>query len=283
MVSAAMQPEYCQRVRTAYRAGAVGTDLKEGSPLPAIPDLSVQLYSVREQLAADFPGTLTRLAEIGLTRVEPFGMVDFADRLRTGLVANGLSAPTTHQALDSGDLERIFDTAAELGVGTVIHPYTPAERWQTPDDVQRLAEILTGAAEVGAARGVRVAYHNHDWELSTIIDGRTALEALVERLADSIRLEVDTYWAATGGQDVPELLSRLGARVFALHLKDGLLNGNVADQQPLGAGEMDFPPIIEAAGSLDVPVLEFDAYGGDIFEGIAASYAYATERLGAAR
>lgn len=251
--------------------------------MPAIPDLSVQLYTVREQLPADFSGTLARLAEIGLTRVEPYGLVAFADQLRSGLAANGLSAPTTHQALDGGDLERIFDTAAELGVGTVIHPYTPADRWQTPDDVQRLAEILTGAVEVAAARGVRVAYHNHDWELSITFDGRTALETLVDGLDESIRLEVDTYWAATGGQDVPQLLSRLGDRVFALHLKDGPLNGVVADQQPLGAGEMDFPPIIAAAGSLEVPVLEFDAYGGDIFEGIAASYRYATATLGAAR
>jgi sugar phosphate isomerase/epimerase len=248
-----------------------------------IPALSVQLYSVRDQLASDFPGTLARLAEIGLTRVEPFGLVTFADQLRTGLAANALSAPTAHQALDDGDWDATFDIAASLGIKTVIHPYTPAERWQTPDDVRRLAETLTGAADAAASRGLRVGYHNHAWELSITIDGRTALETLADQLDPAIRLEVDTYWAANAGQDVPQLLTRLGDRVFALHLKDGTLNGNVADQQPLGAGEMDFPPIIAAARALEVPVLEFDAYAGDIFEGIAAGYSYATSTLGATR
>jgi len=251
--------------------------------MTAIPDLSVQLYTVRAELATDFYGTLARLADIGLSRVEPFDLVANADNLRRSLITLGLSAPTAHQALDTGNLDRIFDVAAEMGVGTVFHPFTPAERWQTKDHVRRLAETLNRAAEIAASRGLLVGYHNHDWELSITIDGHTALETLVQMLDESIRLEIDTYWAATGGQDVPQLLTRLGDRVIALHLKDGLLNGNKADQQPLGKGEMDFPPIIAAAPRLEVPVIEFDAFGGDIFEGITASYEYATTQLGAVR
>jgi len=44
--------------------------------------LVVQLYSVRQPLAEDFAGTLRRLADLGLTRVEPYGMLRFADDLR---------------------------------------------------------------------------------------------------------------------------------------------------------------------------------------------------------
>ncbi len=116
-----------------------------------------------------------------------------------------------------------------------------------------------------------------------MIDGRPVLEVLTDLIDPSILLEIDTYWAGTAGQDVPALLGRLGHRVFALHLKDGPLNGNVSEQLPLGQGELPAIEIISSAKALEVPVLEFDAYAGDIFEGIAASYAYATGTLGAQR
>jgi sugar phosphate isomerase/epimerase len=234
-------------------------------------------------LAEDFAGTLRRLADLGLTRVEPYGMLRFADELKVALPATGLTAPTTHQALDGGDLEAIFETAAMLGIRTVVHPFTPADCWQSRADIQQLADTLREAATVGSDYGVMVAYHNHAWELSTHIDGRPALELFADLLDPAILLEIDTYWAATGGQDVPALLRRLGARVFALHLKDGPLNGDTASQLPLGRGDLPAAEIIAAAPGLQFPVLEFDAYAGDIFEGIATSYAYAKNVLGARR
>ena len=251
--------------------------------MPTLPDLSVQLYSVREPLSRDFNGTLGRLAGIGLTQVEPYALLDNAKHLTSGLVANNLTAPTAHQALDNGHLEEIFHIAAELGTGTVIHPFTPATHWRTPSDVQRVADILSQAAAIAKAHGVRVAYHNHDWELSTTIAGRPVLEVLTDLIDPTILLELDTYWAGTAGQDIPALLNRLGDRVIALHLKDGPLNGNVSEQLPLGQGDLPVIEIISAATALEVPVLEFDNYEGDIFEGIAASYAYATGPLGARR
>ena len=246
----------------------------------SLPELSVQLYSVRGPLAADFQGTVARLREIGFTRVEPFGMLDFTGELKVALTDNELSAPTTHQSLADGDLGRIFDTAADLGIGTVIHPFTPPTQWSTRDDVERVAELLNSAAEQAATSGLRVAYHNHDWEVRLELDGRSSLELLADLVDPSVALEVDTYWAAVGGQDVPALLGALGERVVALHLKDGPLTGVTADQLPLGSGELPAAQVLAAATALEVPVIEFDAYAGDIFDGVAAAYAYATTILG---
>lgn len=249
-----------------------------------LPDLSVQLYSVRGPLAEDFAGTLGRLAEIGLTRVEPFALLEFAEQLRETLPASGLTAPTAHQALDVDELEAAFEAAAELGVGTIIHPSSPSELWDSLDDVHRLADLLGEAAAAAGDHGLTVAYHNHDWELTSQFDGRAALEVFAERLAPTVRLELDTYWAACGGADVPDLLGRLGERVIALHLKDGPLNGDKEAQLPLGSGDLPAREIVAAASDgVQFAVLEFDEYAGDIFEGIAASYTYATGTLGARR
>jgi sugar phosphate isomerase/epimerase len=248
-----------------------------------LPDLSVQLYSVRSALTADCAGTIDRLATIGFTRVEPFALLVFAEQLKEALAGSGLTAPTSHQSLEGEDLDLIFRTAADLGVGTVIHPFTPAERWRSRSDIEHLAGTLNAAAVKARDHGLRVAYHNHDWELSTQIDSRCALEIFADQLDPEVVLEVDAYWAGTGGADVPALLRRLGSRVVALHLKDGPLNGKTAEQLPLGSGDLPAAAIIAAATSLEFPVLEFDDYAGDIFDGIAAGYAYATGTLGAAR
>ena len=87
-----------------------------------MPDLSVQLYTVREALAEDYDGTLAALAGFGFTQVEPFGFDAFADELRDGLAKHGLSAPTAHVGLLRGDSRPIFALATELGIGTVIDP-----------------------------------------------------------------------------------------------------------------------------------------------------------------
>jgi sugar phosphate isomerase/epimerase len=243
----------------------------------ATPAWSVQLYSIREAVAADLPGALARLADIGLSHVEPFDLTGNARGLRDALGASGLSAPSAHARLgDGADLDRIFEAAATVGVHTVVHPFSPPERWTSEDGVDAVAEDVAAALERVAGYGLRIGYHNHHWELAGMPDGRTALERFAERVGPEVVLEVDTYWAAVGGQDVAALLRRLGDRVRMLHLKDGPINANDAEQLPLGSGAMPVPEILSAASAVEVAVLEFDDYAGDAFEGIAAGYHYLT-------
>ena len=240
-----------------------------------MPDLSVQLYSIRDAVAADLPGSLARLAAIGVTRVEPFDLRDPA-RLRDALAAAGLTAPSVHARLGAdAELDRVFEAAATVGARTVIHPYTPPERWTSSAGVDAVADELARAADAARGYGLRVGYHNHHWELASRLGGRPALERLAERLPPAVVLELDTYWAAVGGEDVPALLGRLGDRVRLLHLKDGPIDDDKAAQLPLGAGAMPVHAILSAATAAELAVLEFDDYAGDLFDGLAAGRAFA--------
>jgi sugar phosphate isomerase/epimerase len=232
-----------------------------------MPDLSVQLYSIRGEVAADLPRSLERLAEIGLTHVEPFDLSD-PRALRAALDANGLDAPSAHARLE-GEVDRVLEAAAAVGVRTVVHPMSPPEQWSSDDGVDALAEQLAAAAQKAAGYGLQVGYHNHHWERGS------ALARLLAGAGPEVVLELDTYWAAVGGEDVPELLGRLGDRVRLLHLKDGPINRDNAEQLPLGQGAMPVPEIIAAATAAELGVLEFDDYAGDLFDGIAAGFEYA--------
>ncbi|MDQ0675693.1 sugar phosphate isomerase/epimerase [Pseudarthrobacter siccitolerans] len=237
---------------------------------------SLQLYTLRNAIQEDLPGTIRKVADIGFTQVEPYNFVATAQELGEALRENGLTAPSGHAPLLGQDQDRIFTAARELGITTVIEPFIPADRWQSAEDVQATAAQLNEAAKKGAGYGIRVGYHNHQWELESRIEGRTALEYFADLLDPELVLEVDTYWVAVGGQDPVDILGKLGTRVKFIHIKDGPLTTNTKAQLPAGQGKVAVLDVIAAAKSLEVGVVEFDDYDGDIFEGINESLSFLT-------
>jgi sugar phosphate isomerase/epimerase len=235
-----------------------------------VPDLSVQLYTVRTALADDADATLAQLARLGFTAVEPFQLPQFGEALKSGLARHQLAAPTTHARVLGHDQDALFALAAELGIGIVIEPRVDPARWQSADDVARVADDLNEAAVRAAEYGVRVGYHNHNQELESVIDGRHALEVLADHLAPEVVLQVDTYWAYAGGADVPALLRRLGDRVVALHVKDGDGSLEPKRQVAVGSGTLPIWDIVEAAPDA-LRVVELDDTEGDVLEAVRAS------------
>lgn len=259
--------------RDADRPAAAADAGDAADAADAADELSVQLYTVREALAADTGATLGRLAALGFRRVEPFDLLTFRDRLGPALAEHGLAAPTTHAGLLDADPGPALDAAAALGIGTVIQPWTDPDRWQTADGIARLADALNAVVPLAAGRGLRIGYHNHHFELAARIGDRHALEVFVERLAPAVVLEVDTYWAYAGGANVPALLERLGDRVVALHVKDGDGSLDTSRQVAVGSGTLPIRAIVDAAPRA-LRVVELDGTVGDLFEALAASRAF---------
>lgn len=261
-------------------------------------DISVQLYSIHTELGDDLDGSLGKLAEIGLRTVEAFDFVRRAGELKESFDRHGLTSPTGHAILieDEGvstpdgllsvpPVEQTFAAANELGVQVVIDPFVAPDRWTTLADVERSADRLNARAEQAERAGLKVGYHNHDHELSSIIDGRPALEVFADLLDPSVLLEVDLYWAVAGGADPVALLQRLGDRVVAVHAKDGPMRPGITaaelptDQQPAGQGDVPLAAILASIPNLPYAVIEFDHYDGDTFDGIAQSYQFLSSTL----
>ncbi|TFH56231.1 sugar phosphate isomerase/epimerase family protein [Glutamicibacter arilaitensis] len=236
-------------------------------------DLSIQLYTLREHIAEDLPSTLERVADIGYTQVEPYSFVARADEYAQALAKSNLSAPTAHAPLLSSDFDEVFAAASKLGISTVIDPFIPAEHWQDAESIRATAQKLNEASRRGAEYGIKVGYHNHDWEISSKINSTTALEYFASLLDPEVVLEIDTYWVAVGGADVLQLLEALAPRVIALHIKDGPKSKNHKEQVPVGSGSMPIDQIIQATQGM-LHVVELDDFAGDIFQAVSASRAY---------
>ena len=261
------------------------------------PQISVQLYSVYGPSEADLDGTLGKLASIGFRCVEAFDFVRRVDALKTAFDKYGLTSPTAHAILveagtatpdgllDTPPADEVFAAAKALGVGVVIDPYVPPARWGDLASVEHSAQVLNEAAAKAAEYGLRVGYHNHDHEFTSMINGRTAYEVFADLLDPSVLLELDLYWATAGGQDAPALLRRLGDRVIAVHVKDGPMRPGITaaqlpdDQVPAGRGDVPLVECLEAGSSIEYAVVEFDKYSGDIFQGVADSYAFLADTL----
>ncbi|WP_412160997.1 sugar phosphate isomerase/epimerase family protein [Curtobacterium flaccumfaciens] len=238
--------------------------------------LSVQLYTVRDALSADLPGTLQRIADIGYTNVEAFGFVDNADELAAALRDAGLAAPSGHaRLLDAGeqDLERIFHASTTLGFGTLIDPHIDESRWTTREDVEAIARELSALAPRAADHGLVLGYHNHAFEFSNRIDGVSAYEVFADALSDDVVLELDTYWVQVGGDDPVAVIGKYGDKVQFLHVKDGDGSHDDKQQVAVGNGIMPIRDIIAAAPDA-LHVVELDDHEGEVFQAVADSYTF---------
>jgi sugar phosphate isomerase/epimerase len=228
--------------------------------------LGIQLYSVRDDIApAQLGGTLARLAAMGFTHAEPYEILSDPPGLAEALRRSGLRVTTAHAAVQQLDETAILDSAETLGIGTVIVPWVDPKSINDRAGVEALAAAVNGVAERAARRGIRIGYHNHDFEFSQRVDGAPVYELLVELFDPAVVLELDVYWASVGGADVFELLPRLGDRVRFLHVVQEREPGN--DRPVLGVditGRVD-EILALSAGHVEMPVVEVVAHHSDVF------------------
>jgi sugar phosphate isomerase/epimerase len=234
---------------------------------------ALQLYTVREQLAPDRLAVLRRIAGFGYGAVEPYDVRTDPDQLRADLDEAGLAVCAVHAKVLGEDSDVLMRGTRTVGADTVIVPWMEPAIFASADGIASLARDLNEAAAKAADHGLRLGYHNHDFELSSRAGGHTALEVLADALDPAVILEVDTYWAAVGGQDVPSLLGRLGDRVRYLHVKDG----PVTKEDPMtavGAGRMPVAEILDACPSAEWHVVELDRCATDMLTAVGDSLAW---------
>jgi sugar phosphate isomerase/epimerase len=207
--------------------------------------VGLQLYTVRDLMKADLPGTIARVAGIGYKEVEFAGYFGRTPAMiRELLKRNDLSSPSTHlpfESLESG-WQRQLDDAKAIGHKWATIAWIPEEKRRTLDDWKRHAALFNRAGAQAKAAGLRFAYHNHDFELRSI-DGQRPLDLLLSETDRSlVDFEMDLYWVKFGGGDPLDFFNRHPRRFPLVHVKDsaGPPDNKMVD---VGQGTIDFRSI----------------------------------------
>lgn len=275
--------------------GLIGSALPLGtvsctrSEAPALPKLSVQLYTVRNQIEADLQGTLRRLAEIGFTHVETAFWPDGVSHREgaTYLQEAGLAVSSIHAELpENGNREFLPELAELYQCDRLIwHGWPEDPRYQSVEGTLELASVYNELAGYLKANSLRFGLHNHWWEFRALPNGETPWEILHRELDEEIFSQLDIYWVAVAGLDPATVIRQLENRVKMMHVKDGPANpDDINADEPhepmtaVGRGTLDIPAIMDASsGTTEWMVLEMDEAEGDVFSLLEESYNYMLE------
>lgn len=239
--------------------------------------LSVQLYSLREASAKDFPGVLKRVAAIGYAGVEPAGFHGLTPAAFKQMTDDlGLVISSSHSPWCTPDsVNEVIDTAGVLGVPYVTCGFGPAD-FADLDAIRRTADQTNIMLDRLDGSGLILMQHNHAWEFS-MLDGRLKY-AIYAEYCPRVQFELDIYWMAHfGAVDAPAQIAAFASRTPFLHVKDGNLEHD-QPMLPVGQGKMDIPACIAAADPdvLKWLVVELDHFDGDMFSAVEQSYRYMT-------
>ena len=215
------------------------------APSKKIKRVGVQLYTVRDMMKADLPGTLARVAGIGYKEVEFAGYFGRTPaQIRELLKRNKLSSPSSHlpfESLQSG-WQKQLDDAKAVGHEWVTIAWIPEEKRRTLDDWKSHAAAFNRAGEQAKAAGLRFAYHNHDFEIRPV-EGTRPLDLLLSSTDPKlVDFELDLYWVVFGGGSPLDFFNRYPKRFKMVHVKDsaGPPDNKMVD---VGQGKIDFRSI----------------------------------------
>jgi len=239
--------------------------------------VAVQLYTVRDASSADFPGTLSKVAQIGYKYVELAGFNGLTpEQLKPILKDLGLTAVAAHVGLDQLEGEQIqktLDAYKIIGCTRVVVPYLAEDRRRDAAGYKAVAATLNQVAQIAKPYGIKIGYHNHGFEFDQVFDGVKGEEILINETDPSlVHFELDTYWALFAGQDPVAFLNKYPGRFELIHIKD--MNAQDRSFAEVGTGILPLDAIVAAAPNAGAKALivEQDVCKRPPLESIAISF-----------
>ncbi len=222
--------------------------------------VGLQLYSLRVDLPKDLKGTIEKVGKAGFSQVETYGF-SIKDQFwgltpiefKKLLAANGLTAVSNHFSLGSylsdgntSELKASIAAAKVLGSKYVTIPYLDQSIRKTAADYKKIAAKINVAAKMCKDAGLRLAYHNHDFEFEKFGETTGYQILLNETDKNLVDFELDLYWVARSGNDPLKLFKQNPGRFTMWHVKD-MDKTNPELNAEVGTGSIDWKPIFAAA------------------------------------
>jgi len=239
-------------------------------------NIGLQLYSLRDSIRHDVPGTIAKVNKMGYKFVEPAGYADgkfygmepaaFKALLEVNKMTM-LSSHTGRPVPDSTNLEETMawwdaciDAHVAAGAKYIVQPSMGRSAYESLEGLKAYCDYFNAIGEKCNAKGIRFGYHNHDKELSTKLDGQTIYDFMLSNTDPSkVMFEIDLYWAVVGGANPVDYFNKYPGRFELWHIKD---------KEEIGAsGMMDFAAIWTgvAQSGMQYGIVEVERYNFDEF------------------
>lgn len=255
-----------------------------------IDKIGVQLYTVRDQMKADFDGTIAKVAKIGYKEIEFAGYFGRTpQQVRAALDKNGLAGVSTHVQYDELDdkFPSVIETSKAIGLEYIVCPWIPVELRKSPDIWKQASEKFNKCGEQTKKAGIQFGYHNHWFEFLPVNGKLPYDELLADCDANLVKMEMDLCWITAAGSDPIKYFERYPGRFPLVHVKDIKkippissaggqdFGDSLKDMTSVGNGMIDWKKIFSYSDKAGIKhyIVEHDK-PTDPFASITASYKY---------
>lgn len=201
--------------------------------------LSIQLYSVRDDMHKDPLGTLKQVSEMGYKYVEHAGYGDrkfygkySATEFKKILEDLGMKMKSGHTVMGRNHWDEskkdftdtwkyTVEDAAVVGQDFVISPWLDESYRKNYDDLKRYMEVFNKSGELCKKSGMKFGYHNHDFEFSEKLNGEKVFDIIMQNTDGALvaqQLDIGNMYHAGG--IALDIVKQYPNRFELMHVKD---------------------------------------------------------------
>ncbi|MGB7392999.1 MAG: sugar phosphate isomerase/epimerase, partial [Pricia sp.] len=244
-------------------------------------EVGIQLYSLRDQLKKDVPGTLKLINDWGITKIEGGGTYGMPMEEYKALLAENdldmVSVGASFEELEN-DPQKVIDNAKVFGAKYVMCAWVPHDdnQWAL-EETQHATQVFNKAGKLLKENGITLAYHPHGYEFRPWEDG-TLFDYMAQN-AEHFTFELDVFWAHHGGADPLALMKKYPDKITLMHLKDmekGVEGNNTGHEDVdtnvvLGTGQVDIAGTVAEAQKLGIEFMFIEDESSSVVEQVPQS------------
>lgn len=226
--------------------------------------IGLQLYSLRDQVAANLDSALAFVQAQGITDVELAGTAGLTpEAFKAKLDQYGLKPSSAHYGMSifRDSIDKVIAEAKIFGIQYVGTAWIDHKADTiTFAEIQEAVKVFNEAGKKLKENGLQFFYHIHGFEFVPY-EGGTYFDYLYNNTdAENVKFEEDIFWATHGGQDPIEFLKKYGSRVVLFHIKDmdKSVKGNLTGQEDVkmdvawGTGKIDIKGVLQLGHEMGI-------------------------------
>ncbi|HZL76207.1 MAG TPA: sugar phosphate isomerase/epimerase [Bacteroidales bacterium] len=263
--------------------------------------IALQLYTIRDAMKTDVPGSLKKVSDIGYRYLE---LADYNNGKFYGyqpaefkkLVNDlGMEVLSSHTQVEGAGVtldnaRKMAEDHAKMGVKYCLQPWIVEEMRTSIASYQKMAENWNKIGAIMKEFGMQFGYHNHNFEFDKVEGKIPYFDVMLAELdKDLVTMEIDLFWTTKAGQNPVDIFKKYPGRFQLFHMKDMYTKEapffttvGVKDFAPVGEGIINFREILAAKdiAGMKYMVVEQDlSRDGDMFGDIRKSITNLTTKI----